>query len=139
MLETGLRVSEACALSKDAIDWKNSRVMIHGKGKRRRVLPLNDGLWGLLRTQFDHRPPGWTPRKLQRLVSRLAARARLTRTVTPHVLRHSFAVHCLRLGMSLRTIQELLGHENLSTTEIYLRLSPEDVLSEYRDKWKPPC
>jgi integrase/recombinase XerD len=69
------------------------------------------------------------------MLRRLANRAQISRPVTPHVLRHTFAVSAVQKGISLPALQRLLGHDRLTTTEIYLNLSPEDVVREFREKW----
>jgi integrase/recombinase XerD len=74
------------------------------------------------------------PCTIQVLVKRVANRAHISRPVTPHVLRHTFAVMAVQKGISLPALQRLLGHDRLTTTEIYLNLSPEDVVREFRDK-----
>jgi integrase/recombinase XerD len=61
--------------------------------------------------------------------------ARIRRPVTPHVLRHTFSVTAIQKGISLPALQRLLGHDHLATTEIYLNLSPEEVVREFREKW----
>ena len=76
-----------------------------------------------------------TARTIQRVITTVANRARLTRRVSPHVLRHTFAVTAIQKSISLPALQRLLGHDRLTTTEIYLNLSPEDVLREFREKW----
>jgi integrase/recombinase XerD len=68
-------------------------------------------------------------------VTRVLNRARIRRPVTPHVLRHTFSVTAIQKGISLPALQRLLGHDRLTTTEIYLNLSPEDVIREFRAKW----
>ena len=72
---------------------------------------------------------------MQLLVKRVANRARISRPVTPHVLRHTFSITAIQQGISLPTLQRLLGHDRLTTTEIYLNLSPEEVMREFREKW----
>ncbi len=69
------------------------------------------------------------------MLKRLANRARISRKVSPHVLRHTFAVTAIQKGISLPTLQRLLGHDTLQTTEIYLNLSPEHVVEEFQQKW----
>ena len=69
------------------------------------------------------------------MLKRLANRARISRKVSPHVLRHTFAVTAIQKGISLPTLQRLLGHDTLQTTEIYLNLSPEHVIEEFQQKW----
>jgi integrase/recombinase XerD len=68
-------------------------------------------------------------------VPRIFERAHVGRPVTPHVLRHTFSVTAIQKGISLPAVQQLLGHDRLTTTEIYLNLSPEDVIREFRAKW----
>jgi len=75
------------------------------------------------------------PRTVQRLLKRVANRAAISRPVTPHILRHTFAVAAVQKGISLPAPQRLLGHEYLATTQIYLNLSPEEVLGEFHRKW----
>jgi integrase/recombinase XerD len=72
---------------------------------------------------------------MQLLVKRVANRARISRPVTPHVLRHTFAVTAVQKGISLPALQRLLGHDHLATTEIYLNLSPEEVVRKFREQW----
>jgi integrase/recombinase XerD len=74
-------------------------------------------------------------RTIQRLVKRVATRTHIRRPVTPHVLRHTFAVTAIQKGISTRALQDVLGHDRLATTEIYLNLSPEDVIREFQSKW----
>jgi integrase/recombinase XerD len=76
-----------------------------------------------------------SPRTIQRLVKRIANRAQVSRKLSPHVLRHTYSVTCIQKGISLPALQRLLGHDHLSTTEIYLNLSPEMVIEEFQRKW----
>lgn len=142
LLDTGLRVSELAGLEKKNFDWQSHRLMIYGKGgpygknSKRRVLPLSDRVRPILEGHFSlHEQLGMGVRTIQRLVKRVANRAHISRPVTPHVLRHTFAVAAIQKGISTRALQEVLGHDHLATTEIYLNLSPEDVMREFRDKW----
>jgi len=70
-----------------------------------------------------------------RVVKEVANRAGISKPVSPHVLRHTFAVNCIKKGISTRTLMQLLGHDRLTTTEIYLNLSPEDAIREFLNKW----
>jgi integrase/recombinase XerD len=142
LLDTGLRVSELAALTPAQIDWQGHRLTIYGKGgpygakSKRRIIPLSARLQPLLEHHFALQDTlGVTPRAMQLLVKRVASRARISRPVTPHVLRHTFAVTAVQKGISLPALQRLLGHDRLATTEIYLNLSPEEVVREFRDKW----
>ena len=142
LLDTGLRVSEFCNLNKESIEWQHDRVTVFGKGgiygkqSRRRVVPLSQRAKRLLETHFTApNPEPFTPRTIQRLIKGLAARAGLTKRVTPHVLRHTFAINSVRRGISSRALQSVMGHDHLTTTEIYLNMSPEAALEEYRRKF----
>lgn len=133
----GLRISEALALKPTDID--SHRMLIHvrlGKGARDRMVKLSAQLLAVLREYWlAQRPKQWlfpqssNPDKpmeqgtAHRIVARAARRAGITRRVSPHTLRHSYATHLLDAGTDLRTIQLLLGHRNLKTTSIYLHVS----------------
>ena len=116
--------------------------MVYGKGgpygsrTKRRVIPLSPRIQPLIEGHFAlHESLGMSPRTIQRLLKRLANRATISRPVTPHVLRHTFAVTAVQKGISLPTLQRLLGHDHLTTTQIYLNLSPEEVVREFQSKW----
>ena len=133
----GLRVSEALALK--AADIDSPRMLIHvrlGKGNKDRMVKLSAQLLGVLRDYWRaRRPKVWlfpqnhSPDRAmgsttaQRIIARAAKRAGITRRVSPHTLRHSYATHLLESGTDLRTIQLLLGHTNLKTTSIYMHVS----------------
>lgn len=141
-LDTGLRVSELAKLTKQNIDWQSHRIMVYGKGgpygsqTKRRVLPLSSRVQPLIEGHFSlYDELGMTPRTIQRLIKKVANRAHISRPVTPHVLRHTFSVECLRKGISLPSLQRLLGHDRLTTTEIYTNISPEAVIEEFQRKW----
>jgi len=142
LLDTGLRVSELANLRKDNLDWQNHRLMVYGKGgpygsrSKRRLIPLSARVQPLLEGHLAlYDTFGMTPRTMQRLVKSVANRAHIRRLVTPHVLRHTFSVTAIQKGISLPALQRLLGHDHLATTEIYLNLSPEEVMREFREKW----
>lgn len=142
LLDTGLRVSELCGLRKENIDWQTHRLMVYGKGgpygsrTKRRVIPLSARVQPLLEGHFAlHDVLRIGVRTVQRLLKQVANRAHIRRLVTPHVLRHTFSVTAIQKGISLPALQRLLGHDRLTTTEIYLNLSPEDVVREFQNKW----
>lgn len=142
LLDTGLRVSELAGLRRDHIDWQTHRLTIYGKGgpygsrSKRRIIPLSPRVRPLIEHHFSiHGTLGMTPRTIERLVKRVANRAAISRPCSPHVLRHTFSVTAIQKGISLATLQRLLGHDHLTTTEIYLNLSPEDVIREFQAKW----
>ena len=142
----GLRVSEACALTYGQIDTEGV-ARITGKGNKQRLCPLGAGAMAAIkrftqahspctdRDSFvllnDQRKPA-TPRFLQRLLKKYLAQAGLPPDLTPHKLRHSFATHLLDNGADLRTVQELLGHASLSTTQIYTHVGLSRLQEVYR-------
>jgi len=143
LLDTGLRVSELASLTKDNIQWQEHRLIIFGKGgpygkkTKRRVLPMTDRVRLLLEHNFTLADTlGLSKRTIQRIVKQVANRAAITKPVSPHVLRHTFSVSCIKKGISTRTLMQLLGHDRLSTTEIYLNLSPEDAIRDFESKWQ---
>lgn len=136
LLDTGLRVSEFCRLSRDSVDWQAHRLVIHGKGKRRRVVPMTNRVRALLEAHLALEPTiGISPRTVEEIVRRVARRAGITKKVTPHVLRHTFAVFSLQRGISLPSLQKVLGHRHLATTAIYLNISGEEAVREYLEKF----
>jgi integrase/recombinase XerD len=142
LLDTGLRVSELARLTKQNILWQERRLAIYGKGgpygkqSKRRVLPMTERVRQLLEHHYTMVDAfGITARQIERIVKRVANRAGIAKPVTPHVLRHTFSVTCLRRGITTRTLQYLLGHDRITTTEIYMNLSPEDAIREFQSKW----
>ncbi len=142
LLESGLRVSELADLKRDQIQWQQRGIRIRGKGgpfgkrSKFRIVPLSERLRSLFEHYFMlHEQFPYRKRMIQNVVKRVANRAGISRPVSPHVLRHTFAVLYLHRGGSTRALQLILGHDHLTTTEIYLNLSPEAVLEEFHRKW----
>ena len=142
LLDTGLRVSELAKLTRDNLDWQIHRIMIYGKGgpygsrTKRRVIPLSSRVQPLLEGHLAlHEQMEISARTMERMVKRIANRAQIRRNTTPHVLRHTFAITALQKGISLAALQRLLGHDHLTTTAIYLNISPEEVVREFQAKW----
>ena len=152
LYSTGLRVSELVALNVSDVDLASSVIRVRGKGKKQRVIPLGPGavqaiLHFLDLRRNDARSSTFDAEALfinkhgQRLSTRSVRRkldkylleAGLDLSVSPHTLRHSFATHMLRQGADLRSVQEMLGHQSLSTTQIYTHLSGETVRKGYDD------
>jgi integrase/recombinase XerC len=134
----GLRVSEAVALNYGAVDFGTGSARVLGKGRKERICPLGDTAMALIAKFRDAqaRRPGpsdpvlvterhgrMTPGEVQKLVKRYLALADLPMDITPHKLRHSYATHLLNAGADLRSVQELLGHASLTTTQIYTHTS----------------
>ena len=142
LLDTGLRVSELCSLTPQNILWQQKSIRISGKGgpygkkTKKRVVPMSNRVQSLLEHYFaitDKFPIG--PRQVQKIVKEIANRAQISKTVTPHILRHTFATLALQKGISISAVQKILGHDKLSTTAIYLNLTNTHVLEEYSQKW----
>ena len=155
---SGLRVSELVGLNEDEIDMRQETVRVLGKGSKERIVPFGSYAARALEQYFaqkrmlGHAEPNdkgevpafvslrrkerITARDVQRLVARVRLGLKTTRRVTPHTLRHSFATHLLERGADLRSIQELLGHETLSTTQKYTHVSVQHLKKEY-DKAHP--
>ncbi len=155
LYSTGMRVSELIALDITDVDLTSNVVRVAGKGKKRRVIPLGPGavqtiLHFLDLRRTDPRSGSFDSDALfinkhgQRLSTRSVRRkldkylldAGLDLSVSPHTLRHSFATHMLRRGADLRSVQEMLGHQSLSTTQIYTHLTGQTVKEAY-DKAHP--
>ena len=126
LLDTGLRVSEFCGIRRGQVQWQEDRIVVFGKGgpfgtrKKRRVVPLTVRVKRLLEIHFaTGEDIGLTKRTAQRIVKAVANRAAITKPLTPHVLRHTFAVNCVKKGVSTASLKKILGHDRLETTEIY--------------------
>ena len=142
MLDTGLRLSEFVNLTKDNIQWQERRLVIYGKGgiygkqSKRRVIPMTERVRRLVEYHFaENETAGMSKKTVDRVVKKVANKAGVSKPVSPHVLRHTFSVNCIKKGISTRALQSLLGHDRLTTTEIYLNLSPEDTIREFLEKW----
>ncbi|THB64471.1 MAG: tyrosine recombinase XerC [Desulfovibrio sp.] len=150
---SGLRISEALGLNVLDADPSSGTVRVMGKGRKERLAVLSDAaktaLAAYLKQRGELDPQGREPalflgvrggrlnrRQAQRIIAKLAEAAGLPQSVSPHMLRHSFATHMLDSGADLRSVQEFLGHERLSTTTIYTHTSLQKVVEAY-DKAHP--
>jgi len=147
LYSTGMRVAELVALDVTDIDLLSEMARARGKGKRDRLVPLGSYACAALseylplRAQrasaeepalfLNNKGRRLSTRTVRRVVRRCARRLGLPDSVTPHTLRHSFATHLLGRGADLRSVQELLGHKNLSTTQLYTHLSAERLRQAY--------
>jgi len=130
--KTGIRNEELTLLEKR--DIKEDRIIIRqGKGKKQRWVPLDKSLGDLL---SYHTADMTLTDKLFPLstvsVRNITHKYQGEEIVTPHTLRHSYAVHCLKSGMNIRSLQKILGHKNLETTAIYLDLIGKDIMEDFR-------
>ncbi len=142
LLDTGLRVSELCSITPQNILWQQKSLRIKGKGgpfgkkSKQRVVPMSKRVQTLLEHYFainNKWPVG--PRQVQKIVKVIANKAQISKQVTPHILRHTFATLALQKNISLATVQKILGHDRLTTTSIYLNFTDEHVVEEFRRKW----
>src|SRR3989338_3825475 len=148
LYSTGMRVSELVGLNMDNVDFISNIVKVAGKGKKERLLPIGDKALKSLQDYLKIRKHQSSAIFLNKSGTRLTSRSicnitekyirqtGLREKISPHVLRHSFATHLLNRGADLRSVQELLGHVNLSTTQIYTHVTM-DRLKEVYDKSHP--
>lgn len=136
LLDTGMRVSELSNLTEEQINWQRGFITTIGKGNKRRIIPYSNSSRFYLSNYFKHkRRFGISPRLIQMRVKAVAERARIRKPVSPHVLRHTFAVCYLHKGGNLRALQAILGHSSITTTDIYLNYSGIRVLDDYNKIW----
>ena len=158
LFSTGLRVSELCALSRD-IDLSADSLSVRGKGEKIRVVFLSDDARLATKRYLDKRVDvedplfvkvdvkerasgeelGLTKRSIERIVKFYAIKAGISKKVTPHVIRHSFATDLLTNGADLRSVQMMLGHANISTTQIYTHVTDSqlrDIHKKFHGKGK---
>lgn len=152
---TGMRVSELVACNCKELDFDTGMVKVMGKGRKERIVPFGRAAADALHRYFSqrdaliiariergHQPERealflnsrglrLTARSVERLIRMYGQRAGIQVTVTPHALRHSFATHLLEMGADLRTVQELLGHVSLSTTQKYTHVNMEHLTRVY--------
>jgi integrase/recombinase XerC len=144
----GLRISELCGLTAGDINWNEQLVRVRGKGKKERLVPIGGhalaairNYWGRLRQAPHNNAPVFlsqaeksaplSPRLLQQRLKKYLIIAGLDPCLTPHQLRHSYATHLLDAGADLRSVQELLGHAHLATTQVYTHLTTERLKRAY--------
>jgi integrase/recombinase XerC len=140
----GLRIHELVQLNDDDVDLLGEVVRVRGKGRKERLAPLGGPAvetlqkYRKLRGRSAHGPlfvnrfgGRITARSVQRMLKKYLLAVGLDPSLTPHKLRHSFATHMLDAGADLRSVQELLGHANLSTTQIYTHITPERLKKVY--------
>lgn len=146
LYSTGMRVSELVGLNIAQIDFIAGMVKVYGKGKKERLLPIGDRALRAIRdylaqqagqkkeTQalfLNKNSRRLTDRGVQKIVSKYIQRISSKEKISPHTLRHSFATHLLDKGADLRSVQELLGHASLSTTQIYTHITTQHLKAVY--------
>ena len=154
MYASGLRVSELVELELNNIDFNNNYVRIFGKGKKERIVPINDiackylseyiNIYrnSLLRGYITDKVfissygKGITRQAFFKILKQIAKKQGIEKDFSPHTLRHSFATHLIEYGADLRSLSEMLGHENIKTTQIYTHLSNNKIKDDY-EKYHP--
>lgn len=157
LFSTGLRVSELCSLNRDQVDLVRLEFMVRGKGKKPRIVFLSERARDAIKKYLDSRDDNLSPlflnmgkgmkkdvlsdekRRLSRvsieaIVSKNARIAGIIKKVTPHTLRHSFATELLSNGADIRSVQEMLGHSSITTTQIYTHIT-DKKLKEIHQKY----
>ena len=157
LFSTGLRVSEVCKLSRDSFNLNKGEFSVRGKGEKIRVVFLSDTAKVALKSYLDKRkdvepalfvriPKGkkeadvqtkysnlrLTPRSVQRIIRQYAIKAGISRKVTPHTLRHSFATDLLVSGADIRSVQAMLGHSSITTTQIYTHITDKQLKETHK-------
>ena len=147
---TGMRVSELCGLRVDGLNFEEATVRVTGKGEKTRIIPVGRPALDAIRTYLVHIRPGWSGTKdggklflskggrpmaredVWALVKKHGRAAGLVGKYSPHTLRHSFATHLLEGGANLRAVQEMLGHADVTTTELYTHVDAKRLLGVHR-------
>ena len=148
---TGLRVSELINLKLQDIDFSQDIIRTFGKGKKERIVPIGDFAKEYLKIYIyeyrgsmlkkenseylflNNHGKQITRQGFFKILKKLAKEKGIEKELSPHTLRHSFASHLLKYGADLRTIQELLGHSNISTTQIYTHVTNEELKNNYKE------
>ena len=153
MYATGLRASEVVNLEIQNIDLVNKVVNVYGKGKKERIVPLSNISINYLDIYINNyrsklfvngnNPKDilflnnhglkMTRQGLYKIIGKIAKEKNINKEITPHVLRHSFATHMIECGADIRSVQELLGHENVITTEVYTHLADNFIKNSYNE------
>lgn len=160
LFSTGLRVSEAAGLTTDMVNLKRDEFTVRGKGSKLRVVFLTDSAKEWLKRYLDARDTAslylfishdrakgkgarqtedtpLTPRSIERLISKYARAAGIMKHVTPHTMRHSFATDLLQNGADIRSVQSMLGHSSITTTQIYTHVTDKrlkEIHKKFHDK-----
>jgi len=139
LFSTGLRVSELCSLNRETVDLRRDEFSVRGKGEKVRLVFLSNNAKKAVKDYLDKRVDiegplfinlkngRLTQRSVERIVQRCAIKAGISNKVTPHTLRHCFATDLLEAGADLRSVQTLLGHSSITTTQIYTHVTDRQL------------
>lgn len=146
LLSTGLRLSECVNIKMEDIDFNNKTIKVIGKGNKERIVLFNPKTYLLINKYINEERKGedehmfhslkspynkLAPRTIEKIVCDIGKRANINQKLTPHILRHTFASLTLQRGAKLQTIQKLLGHESITTTQIYAKDSVDNIIHDY--------
>jgi len=147
LYSSGIRVSELVSLNRDRVDFISGVLKVYGKGKKERLAPVGDRALKAMRNYLEKLGSSsikdkkavfvnksgrrMSDRAVRRVIDKYIRKTSLSEKISPHSLRHSFATHLLDRGADLRSVQELLGHANLSSTQIYTHVTTERLKSIY--------
>ncbi|MBN1534942.1 MAG: site-specific tyrosine recombinase XerD [Spirochaetes bacterium] len=147
----GLRISEAIEILHSNVDFDGSYIKVTGKGNKERIVPFGEEATRLLKKYIFESRPGilgsresdylfiskkgskLNRKSVWRLLKNYVMRTKINKNITPHTLRHSFATHLIENGADLRSVQELLGHVDISTTQIYTHLAKKKLQDIHKD------
>lgn len=150
MYATGLRISEVISLEFKNVDFEECIVRVMGKGSKERIVPINDYALDALNTYIEEYRPlmvknevnnflflnnhgkQMTRQGIFKMIKAECLKKGITKDISPHTIRHTFATHLLENGADLRIIQELLGHSDISTTQIYTHLTNDELKNDYK-------
>lgn len=148
LFSTGLRVSELTALKKEKINLKRGEFMVRGKGDKPRIVFMSEEAKAALKRYIDKREDNnefvfishgvntnarsLTPRSVQRIMQKYATKAGIVKKVTPHTMRHSYATDLLINGADIRSVQALLGHSSITTTQVYTHITNRQLKDVHR-------
>jgi integrase/recombinase XerD len=137
LLDTGMRVSELSNLREENVSWQRNCITFVGKGSKRRVIPMSNLVRFYFTRVFSSKAKmPLTMKTIQKYVKIIAERAGINKKVSPHVLRHTFAVIYLHKGGNIRALQAILGHSSITTTDIYLNYSGQRVIDDFQKVWE---
>ncbi|HHU69230.1 MAG TPA: tyrosine recombinase XerC [Thermoanaerobacterales bacterium] len=148
LFATGIRVGELVNIDNDDVDFGNNTISVFGKGSKERIVPfgsyaklsmeryLESSRPKLLKSKnkaffLNKNGMRLSDRSVRRIIDKYIKKACINKNISPHTLRHSFATHLLNAGADLRTVQEMLGHVNISTTQIYTHITKEKIKEVY--------
>jgi len=147
LYSSGLRVSELVGVNVEEVDENSCLIKVRGKRRKERIVPIGNFAIKAIQAYLKKRPQSkgtlenplfinknntrLTDRSVRRIILKYVRQVGIQKDVSPHMFRHSFATHLLDRGADLRSVQELLGHENLSTTQIYTHVSLRKVRAEF--------